>query len=201
MLKSGIRYHVAGWIKDGQTIDLGGRSVTLYSTPGHTPDSVSILDDGGRRLFTGDIINRDVTLLDVPGSDVRAEGARCIVCSRSPRMRRWRTRRTRKSPLTRAELEQLAAGVDAIAAGTARWKPACGGGVSCDATMVGSFPIVLPAGPGTGVAAAEFIDRDHRLSRLELHALIKLDHAAFARVLASAAVAVRGQIHISAHVY
>lgn len=148
LLKSGIRYHVAGWIKDGQTIDLGGRTVTLYSTPGHTPDSVSILDDGGRRLFTGDIINRDVTLLNVPGSDVRAE-ARSLhrLLSVAPDAQ-VAYEAHKEAPLTRAELAQLAAGVDAIAAGTARWKPACGGGVSLRRYDVGSFPIMLPAAPG-----------------------------------------------------
>ncbi len=148
MLKSGIRYHVAGWIKDGQTIDLGGRTVTLYSTPGHTPDSVSILDDGGRRLFTGDIINRDVTLLNVPGSDVRAEAHslhRLLAVAPDARVA---YEAHKEAPLTRAELEQLAAGVDAIAAGTAHWKLACGGGVSLKRFDVGSFPIMLPAAPG-----------------------------------------------------
>lgn len=148
MLKSGIRYHVAGWIKDGQSIDLGGRTVTLYSTPGHTPDSVSILDDGGRRLFTGDVINRDVTLLNVPGSDVRAEARtlhRLLAVAPEAQVA---YEAHKEVPLTRAELEQLAAGVDAIAAGSARWKPACGGGVSLRRYDVGSFPIMLPAGPG-----------------------------------------------------
>jgi hydroxyacylglutathione hydrolase len=148
MLKSGIRYGVAGWIKDGESIDLGGRTVTLYSTPGHTPDSVSILDDGGRRLFTGDIINRDVTLLDVPGSDVRAEARslhRLLTVAPNAQVA---YEAHKEVPLTRAELEQLAAGVDAIAAGTAHWKASCGGGVEMRRYEIGSFPIVLPAAPG-----------------------------------------------------
>jgi glyoxylase-like metal-dependent hydrolase (beta-lactamase superfamily II) len=148
MLKSGIRYHVAGWIKDGQSIDLGGRTVRLYSTPGHTPDSVSILDEGGRRLFTGDIINRDVTLLNVPGSDVRAEAAslhRLLAIAPDAQVA---YEAHKEAPLTRAELEQLATGIDAIAAGTAAWKPACGGGVSLRRYEVGAFPIMLPAAPG-----------------------------------------------------
>lgn len=148
MLKSGIRYHVAGWIKDGQSLDLGGRTVTLYSTPGHTPDSVSILDDGGRRWFTGDIINRDVTLLNLPGSDVKAEARslhRLLTVAPGAQVA---YEAHKEVPLTRSELEQLAAGVDAIAAGGGQWKPACGGGVSLRRYQVGSFPIMLPAGPG-----------------------------------------------------
>jgi glyoxylase-like metal-dependent hydrolase (beta-lactamase superfamily II) len=148
MLKSGIRYHVAGWIKDGQTIDLGGRTVTLYSTPGHTPDSVSILDDGGQRLFTGDIVNRDVTLLDVPGSDVRAEAHSLHRLLEVAPNAQVAYEAHKEVPITRAELEQLAAGVDAIAAGTAAWKPTCGGGVAMRRYEVGSFPIVLSAVTG-----------------------------------------------------
>jgi glyoxylase-like metal-dependent hydrolase (beta-lactamase superfamily II) len=148
MLKSGIRYRVAGWIKDGQSIDLGGRTVTLYSTPGHTPDSVSILDDGGQRLFTGDIINRDVTLLDVPGSDVRAEAKSLHRLLAVAPKAQVAYEAHKEVPLTRAELEQLAAGVDAIAAGTAQWKPSCGGGVAMRRYEVGAFPIVLSAVTG-----------------------------------------------------
>ena len=44
------------WIKPDETIDLGGRSVTILSTPGHTTRSVSIWEPAGRRLYTGDTI-------------------------------------------------------------------------------------------------------------------------------------------------
>lgn len=180
MLKSGIRYHVAGWVKDGQRIDLGGRTLTLYSTPGHTPDSVSILDDGGRRLFTGDIVNRDVTLLNLPGSDVRAEARslhRLLAVAPNAQVA---YEAHKEVPLTRAELEQLATGVDAIAAGTARWKPACGGGVSMRRYDVGSFrrgivPVHAARGTRAGTTATEFIDRNHRLPRIELYALSLFD--------------------------
>jgi glyoxylase-like metal-dependent hydrolase (beta-lactamase superfamily II) len=148
MLKSGIRYHVAGWVRDGQSIDLGGRTVTVYSTPGHTPDSVSILDAGGDRLFTGDLINRVVSLIDVPGSDVHAlDRSLHRVLALAPHAQRAYEAHA-EVPLTRAELEQLAAGVDAIAGGRAQWKPSCLGGVPMRRYDVGPFPILLPAATG-----------------------------------------------------
>jgi glyoxylase-like metal-dependent hydrolase (beta-lactamase superfamily II) len=42
------------FIKDGHTIDLGGRRLTVLHVPGHTPDAVALLDAAAGRLFTGD---------------------------------------------------------------------------------------------------------------------------------------------------
>src|ERR1700730_16418083 len=71
-VRGSIKYRVQGWIKDGDTVDLGGRSVRLLSTPGHTPDAVSLVDTEHGHLFTGDLVNREITLCAVPGSDVKA---------------------------------------------------------------------------------------------------------------------------------
>ncbi len=39
---------------DGERIDLGGRTIEVLSTPGHTPDAISLLDRANGLLFTGD---------------------------------------------------------------------------------------------------------------------------------------------------
>jgi glyoxylase-like metal-dependent hydrolase (beta-lactamase superfamily II) len=44
-------------LEDGQVIDLGGRKVTVYACPGHTPGSVTLLDENSRTLFMGDACN------------------------------------------------------------------------------------------------------------------------------------------------
>ena len=49
-------FPVAEWFKPGDVIDLGGRKLTVLSTPGHTPSSVSLYDPAHRLLFTGDFI-------------------------------------------------------------------------------------------------------------------------------------------------
>ena len=41
-------------IRDGDEFDLGGRTLRIIETPGHSPGSVSILDVENRILFTGD---------------------------------------------------------------------------------------------------------------------------------------------------
>jgi hydroxyacylglutathione hydrolase len=48
---------------DGQQIRLGGRSLEVITTPGHTPGSVCLLDVGGRRLFSGDTVCAEGVLL------------------------------------------------------------------------------------------------------------------------------------------
>lgn len=51
-----VDFTVAQWIRPGGTIDLGGRSVTILATPGHTTSSVSVWEPTGKRLYTGDFL-------------------------------------------------------------------------------------------------------------------------------------------------
>ena len=48
-------YKVTKWMKEGDRIGLGGKELEVIYTPGHTPDSVSLLERHERLLFTGDI--------------------------------------------------------------------------------------------------------------------------------------------------
>jgi glyoxylase-like metal-dependent hydrolase (beta-lactamase superfamily II) len=41
---------------DGERIDLGKRSLTVLHTPGHSPDSICLLDERGGLLFAGDTL-------------------------------------------------------------------------------------------------------------------------------------------------
>jgi glyoxylase-like metal-dependent hydrolase (beta-lactamase superfamily II) len=43
-------------LADGQRIDLGGRFLTVLHTPGHSPDSICLLDDERGLLFAGDTL-------------------------------------------------------------------------------------------------------------------------------------------------
>ena len=43
-------------LRDGERIELGGRTLEVLLTPGHTPGSLSLLDRGHRLLFTGDTL-------------------------------------------------------------------------------------------------------------------------------------------------
>ena len=48
------RWTITKYIYDGDKIDLGARIIEVLSTPGHTPDAISLLDRGNALLFTGD---------------------------------------------------------------------------------------------------------------------------------------------------
>jgi glyoxylase-like metal-dependent hydrolase (beta-lactamase superfamily II) len=47
-------FTATGVVRDGSRIDLGGRELEVVATPGHTPDSLCLLDRKNRLLFTGD---------------------------------------------------------------------------------------------------------------------------------------------------
>jgi glyoxylase-like metal-dependent hydrolase (beta-lactamase superfamily II) len=47
-------WKIKSFLHDGDHIDLGGRALTVIATPGHTPDSISLLDPAAGLLFTGD---------------------------------------------------------------------------------------------------------------------------------------------------
>ena len=49
-------YAVTDIVSDGDAVDLGGIILEVIKTPGHSPDSLSLLDRKNRRLFTGDTI-------------------------------------------------------------------------------------------------------------------------------------------------
>lgn len=55
------RFPISEWWAIGETIDLGGRTVELIHLPGHTADSIGLLDRSHGYIFTGDFLcgNRD----------------------------------------------------------------------------------------------------------------------------------------------
>lgn len=54
-------------LHDGQTFDLGGgRIITVYHTPGHTPGECVFLDHKTRMLFTGDAANPNLLAAALP---------------------------------------------------------------------------------------------------------------------------------------
>ncbi len=47
-------FKVTRWLKDGDKIDLGDRTLEVVYTPGHSPDSVCLLDKENKLFWTGD---------------------------------------------------------------------------------------------------------------------------------------------------
>ena len=48
------KWRITAHVRDGERLDLGGRSLEVIRTPGHTPDSICLLDRGNGLLLTGD---------------------------------------------------------------------------------------------------------------------------------------------------
>jgi glyoxylase-like metal-dependent hydrolase (beta-lactamase superfamily II) len=79
-LPAGVRpgaYAIRPWnvsrrIHDGEHIDLGGRDLELLFTPGHTPDSLSLLDRANGLLFTGDTFYPGPIYVFTPETDFEA---------------------------------------------------------------------------------------------------------------------------------
>ena len=65
-------FRVSRFVKDGDVIDLGRRKLEVLQVPGHTPDSLALLDRKNKLLFTGDTFYPGPIFLYVPESDVSA---------------------------------------------------------------------------------------------------------------------------------
>ena len=65
-------WHVSFFIHDGFKIKLGGRTVEVIATPGHTPDAIALLDRENGLLFTGDTYYPAPIWLFRPETDLAA---------------------------------------------------------------------------------------------------------------------------------
>ena len=62
-------WRAAAPVRDGERLDLGGRSLEVVRTPGHTPDSICLLDRAHGLLFTGDTYYSGEIYLWAPETD------------------------------------------------------------------------------------------------------------------------------------
>jgi glyoxylase-like metal-dependent hydrolase (beta-lactamase superfamily II) len=65
-------WKITSYIHDGDRIDLGGRTLEVLATPGHTPDAISLLDRANGLLFTGDTYYPATIWLYRPETDFNA---------------------------------------------------------------------------------------------------------------------------------
>ena len=65
-------FQVTHRLHDGDKIDLGGRGLKVIGTPGHTPDSIALLDEKNGLLFTGDSFYLGPIYLYRPETDLDA---------------------------------------------------------------------------------------------------------------------------------
>jgi len=60
------------FLEHGQEIDLGGRQLIVWHTPGHSPGSVCFVEEVERLMFAGDTVYEGPIYLHLPGSDPQA---------------------------------------------------------------------------------------------------------------------------------
>ena len=65
-------FHITATVRDGSRIELGGRTLEVIAAPGHTPDSLVLLDRVNRLLFTGDTFYVGPIWLFEPETDLKA---------------------------------------------------------------------------------------------------------------------------------
>jgi hydroxyacylglutathione hydrolase len=65
-------FRVGEWLAPGAIIDLGGRTLRVLSTPGHTPSSVALFDASNRRLLIGDFMYPTTLYAFLPGASLSA---------------------------------------------------------------------------------------------------------------------------------
>lgn len=65
-------FRITHWLHDGDTIDLGGRTLKVIATPGHTPDAIALLDEKNGLLFPGDSFYLGPIYLYRPETDLDA---------------------------------------------------------------------------------------------------------------------------------
>jgi len=60
---------VDGYLKDGESLNLGDETIRVLHTPGHSPGSISLSGDG--YVLTGDaLFNQSIGRTDLPGGDL-----------------------------------------------------------------------------------------------------------------------------------
>lgn len=65
-------FYVTEWWKPGDVIDLGGRKIEVVHIPGHSSDSIALVDRAKGYAFVGDHFYGGTLLANLPGSDLAA---------------------------------------------------------------------------------------------------------------------------------
>jgi glyoxylase-like metal-dependent hydrolase (beta-lactamase superfamily II) len=116
-------FHITKTLKDGQIIDIGGRKLEVVFTPGHTPDSLCLLDRANRILLTGDTFYPGPLWLFVPETDLAAYKRSIVrLAALSGEVDHLLPAHNAPDAAPRL-LGEVANAFKAIDAGTAKWEP------------------------------------------------------------------------------
>jgi glyoxylase-like metal-dependent hydrolase (beta-lactamase superfamily II) len=116
-------FRATGLVADGHGIDLGGRRLEVLGLPGHSPDSIALLDRAAGLLWPGDTFYEGQIWLYFPGTDLDAyaRSVRRLACL-VPGLRRVFP--SHNTPVaTPQRLERLAQAFDRVRENAARSRP------------------------------------------------------------------------------
>lgn len=118
-------FHVTQWLKPGARIDLGGRTLEVIHTPGHTATSAALFDPAAHQLFSGDFVYPTTLYAFLPGASLSAyrRTADMLLASLPPDTTIWAAHccRVGERPsapwLTMADVRDLDRALDSVATG------------------------------------------------------------------------------------
>jgi glyoxylase-like metal-dependent hydrolase (beta-lactamase superfamily II) len=110
-------------LNDNDAVDLGGRQLRVLHTPGHTPDSICLLDSESGTLFGGDTINTGPVYAQGHDSSIIDFGRSCRrLAEISSDIARVGVAHFGRTVIDAGILEEHADGFDRVLDGTARWR-------------------------------------------------------------------------------
>jgi glyoxylase-like metal-dependent hydrolase (beta-lactamase superfamily II) len=120
-------WKITRYIHDGEKIELGGRTIEVIATPGHTPDAISLFDRANGLLFTGDTYYPAPIWLFRPETDLNAYAASIRrLAALAPEVKL--VLGAHNIPVASASvLPRLVSAFEAVRAGKVAGKPAPGG--------------------------------------------------------------------------
>jgi glyoxylase-like metal-dependent hydrolase (beta-lactamase superfamily II) len=123
-------WKISRFIHDGFKINLGGRTVEVIATPGHTPDAISLLDRANGLLFTGDTYYPAAIWLFRPETDFIAYRKSIVqLADLAPQIKM--VLGAHNVPVAKPDvLPRLVTAFDAVRAGKVTPKPASSGKVT-----------------------------------------------------------------------
>lgn len=134
-------------LAEGDTVDLGDRSLRVIHTPGHAPDHICLLDEAAGVLFAQDQAYYGPHLIYLDGSDVEAFAlaTRRLADELRGSVRSVYVAHCLRPSVPPSFLEELAVGAESVAAGEAKLQPAPGlFGEPVLGADFGHFSILVP---------------------------------------------------------
>jgi glyoxylase-like metal-dependent hydrolase (beta-lactamase superfamily II) len=110
-------------LRDGDGIELGGRDLRVIHTPGHTPDSICLLDSETGTLFGGDTVNTGPVYAQGEDSDVEEFRRSCRrLAGMAGEVSRVGVAHFGRAVIDAGILREHADGFDAVIDGSASWR-------------------------------------------------------------------------------